>query len=505
MHLFFIRLFVPRTSQISPDPTRKLTFAAFSCSFLNENVLGREDIMKKRLFAVLFTVPLVLASCGKEESLKSDDRKTDGGDYTLSEYEGSTDKLISSSDGAGAADCSGEILPPSIKEHAGEPEILPEEPEQTSLIPSIEPAAGLLTAGEWCDNQNWGFLVNLVQNGYFDFYTFGIAPYQRVVVHVTSAGNPVKQARTILYDTDGNEITAAVTDYSGTAYLYYNIFSTTSERAEADYVAVEDGSGQTITAELSGTEKKTVVVEPEQSDGQNIQDRANSTVSEEMLILQTEEISVELAEDKALPKQLDVMFVFDTTGSMGDELMYLQKEFADIADQVADQSTRFSVNFYRDQGDDYIVNSNEFITDISAVSALINDQYASGGGDYEEAVDLALKDAILDHKWRDEAVKLVFLILDAPPHDTPETAENLKEAVQYASKHGIRIIPIASSGVDKKTEAFLRSIAMITGGTYTFLTDDSGIGESHLEPTIGSYTVEALNKLIVRLIKQYYQ
>ena len=214
---------------------------------------------------------------------------------------------------------------------------------------------------------------------------------------------------------------------------------------------------------------------------------------------------MELAEDKALPKQLDVMFVFDTTGSMGDELMYLQKEFADIADQVADQSTRFSVNFYRDQGDDYIVNSNEFITDISAVSALINDQYASGGGDYEEAVDLALKDAILDHKWRDEAVKLVFLILDAPPHDTPETAENLKEAVQYASKHGIRIIPIASSGVDKKTEAFLRSIAMITGGTYTFLTDDSGIGESHLEPTIGSYTVEALNKLIVRLIKQYYQ
>ena len=85
MHLFFIKLFVPRTSQISPDPTRKLTFAAFSCSFLNENVLGREDIMKKRLFAVLFTVPLVLASCGKEESLKSDDRKTDGGDYTLSE------------------------------------------------------------------------------------------------------------------------------------------------------------------------------------------------------------------------------------------------------------------------------------------------------------------------------------------------------------------------------------------------------------------------------------
>lgn len=463
---------------------------------------------KKRLFAALFAVPLVLAGCGNGESLKSSDIKPDGEGYVLSEHESLADGSVSGSEWSGASDSTFDDMsflePPAVKEGSSESEVMPVEPEKIGFVPSIEPAAGLLTAGEWCDNQNWGFLVNLVQTGCFDFRTFGIVPYQRVVVHVTSAGNPVKQAKTVLYDMDGNEITKGVTDYSGTAYLYYNIFSTVSERTEASYVTVEDGSGQSVTAELSDIEKKPVIIEPNQNDGQD-QDRANSINTEETLLLQTEEIFVELTDDKTLPKQLDVMFVFDTTGSMGDELMYLQKEFVDIANQVADQSTRFSVNFYRDQGDDYIVNSNEFITDISAVSAVINDQYASGGGDYEEAVDLALKDAVFNHSWRDEAVKLIFLILDAPPHDTIETADNLKEAVQYASEQGIRIIPIASSGVDKKTEAFLRSIAMITGGTYTFLTDDSGIGESHLEPTIGSYTVEALNDLIVRLIKQYYK
>lgn len=148
--------------------------------------------------------------------------------------------------------------------------------------------------------------------------------------------------------------------------------------------------------------------------------------------------------------------------------------------------------------------SNPFSDDIEKVEALINAEYATGGGDYEEAVDLALLDAVTGHEWREGAVKLAFLILDAPPHDTGETAANLRTAMEEATKQGIRIIPIASSGVDEKTEGFLRGIAMLTGGTYTFLTDDSGIGGSHLEPTVGAYTVEALNDMIVRLIKEYY-
>ena len=49
----------------------------------------------------------------------------------------------------------------------------------------------------------------------------------------------------------------------------------------------------------------------------------------------------------------------------------------------------------------------------------------------------------------------------------------------------------------------LRFFAVATGGTYVFLTDDSGVGLPHLEPIIGDYDVELLHDIIVRIIKSY--
>ena len=43
-YIFFTELFVQRTSQISPDPTRE---TAFACGFSNVSVLRMEDFMKK--------------------------------------------------------------------------------------------------------------------------------------------------------------------------------------------------------------------------------------------------------------------------------------------------------------------------------------------------------------------------------------------------------------------------------------------------------------------------
>ena len=95
------------------------------------------------------------------------------------------------------------------------------------------------------------------------------------------------------------------------------------------------------------------------------------------------------------------------------------------------------------------------------------------------------------------------MVLDAPPHNTSSIRESLASSITDAINKGIRIIPVASSGVDKSTEFLLRTFAMTTGGTYTFLTDHSGIGGSHIEPTIGSYDVENLNDLLVRIINEY--
>ncbi|MCR4708431.1 MAG: hypothetical protein K5746_10855, partial [Clostridiales bacterium] len=53
---------------------------------------------------------------------------------------------------------------------------------------------------------------------------------------------------------------------------------------------------------------------------------------------------------------------------------------------------------------------------------------------------------------------------------------------------------------DRETELFGRALAILTGGTYVFLPDDSGVGNSHLEPIVGAYTVEKLHDVIVRII-----
>ena len=49
----------------------------------------------------------------------------------------------------------------------------------------------------------------------------------------------------------------------------------------------------------------------------------------------------------------------------------------------------------------------------------------------------------------------------------------------------------------------LRFFANATGGTYVFLTDDSGVGYSHLKASVGDYKVEQLNQLLIRLIEYY--
>jgi hypothetical protein len=203
---------------------------------------------------------------------------------------------------------------------------------------------------------------------------------------------------------------------------------------------------------------------------------------------------------------LDLMFVVDTTGSMQDELSYLQVELGDVITRVQDEvggnfGLRLSVNFYRDVGDQYLVRDFPFTTDVDLALSQLAPQVADGGGDTPEAVEEGLANAVFEHEWSPDArARLLFLILDAPPHDTTEIRASLEASIRAAAEQGIRVIPLGASGIDKPTEFLLRNIDIATGGTYTFLTNHSGIGGEHIEPTVGEYTVEAFNEMMVRLI-----
>ena len=338
--------------------------------------------------------------------------------------------------------------------------------------------AGLLSGGEWRDNSNFVFWKKLFEQR-TDWAQaekdWKIYTRDRYFVRLADSNGTPAAGMTVKLSANKTIIWETISDSRGEAFLFAGIDP--DEKLNPDEIVAEAADGRAVVTKIT--------------------DEMRDSVSA---------IDIAVPESPAMRKDLDLMLMVDTTGSMGDELKYLQTELGDVIKRVEDATNadvQLSVNFYRDKTDDYVVRDFGFTKNISIALDHLNDQRSNGGGDYPEAVTAALDNAINGHQWRSTSEKIMLLVLDAPPHED-DALQSLKQLIQQAAKLGIRIIPVASSGVDTDTEFLCRCMAMATGGTYTFLTDDSGIGNSHLEPTIGNYTVEKLNDMLVRLISDYF-
>jgi len=207
-------------------------------------------------------------------------------------------------------------------------------------------------------------------------------------------------------------------------------------------------------------------------------------------------------------ERVELSFIVDATGSMSDELEFLKSDLADVIQRVENDNPALKIYtssvFYRDEGDDYLTRKSEFSDNVNTTVDFIGNQSAGGGGDFPEAVHSAMKVGIEELEWASEAkTRIAFLLLDAPPHHESLVISDLQNSIIAAAQKGIKVIPITASGIDKETEFLMRFFSITTNGTYVFITDHSGIGNDHLEPTVGEYEVEFLNDLMVRLIKEY--
>lgn len=353
------------------------------------------------------------------------------------------------------------------KDSAEEPA---EKPGGTAGKPGAPNAsAGLLTAKAWNDNLHFADWRNLIsQNGSFFSYRSGwkIALESRIAVQVRSGQETVCGAKAVLLDQQGLPLWSGVSDSKGRVYLFYDSAQTPAK----------------ITIQY-----------------QDIR-------VEKALDRTAEEIAFDLKQANKAEPALDLMFVCDTTGSMRDELSYLQTELEDIIRRVKKDNSnipvRLSVNFYRDHGDSYVTRPFPFTDSIDTALGNLKAQSAAGGGDFEEAVEEALADALYQHQWSEAAsAKLLFLILDAPPHAAAATS--MKKLLTDAAEKGIRIIPVTGSGIDQNTEFLMRSLSVGTGGTYVALTNDSGVGNGHLDPSVGQTETKKLNDLLVEIINDY--
>lgn len=211
----------------------------------------------------------------------------------------------------------------------------------------------------------------------------------------------------------------------------------------------------------------------------------------------------EFAQSRPANERLDIAFTLDTTGSMGDELSYLTDELDSIAgaieDAHPDADLRWALVVYRDAGDEYVAKTAlDFSRHLADLKGALAEQSAGGGGDYPEASHAGL-DETMALSWRQDAevARLDFWVADAPHHVAREA--DLTAALREARDADIQLYPVAASGVDTLAELSMRSAAQVTGGEYLFLTNDSGIGDSHAEPTVPCYFVTSLADQVIRM------
>lgn len=333
--------------------------------------------------------------------------------------------------------------------------------------------AGILTAAEWNDLENWSFWNNLMNSNTnlkntsseWSFYT-----NNRISVIVQDNDrNPMANA-TVSLKKDGSLVFETISDNRGSAELWIGLTDENLNVNPEDYTLYVNG----VEAFRGFTSSTNYLIATEINDFDN---------------------------------EAQVAFIVDATGSMSDELNFLKLDLEDVINKVGIKNPNITIQtgsvFYRDQGDDYLTKLSSFTTSIASTIKFIEDQKAGGGGDTPEAVHSALEEALSKLAWNEHAkTRLAFLMLDAPPHHKREVIESLKKSINEAAKRGIKLIPIAASGVDKETEFLMRHFAIATNGTYVFITNDSGIGSDHIQATVGDYEVEYLNDLLVRLIHE---
>ena len=319
------------------------------------------------------------------------------------------------------------------------------------------------------DNKYYDAWLELVYeyNGVFNYFNgfYPLKTNNRLTINVPKGIN----VEISLLDNEGNIVYTNLPDANGVCYLFPNWFSDEYEISVKYYNDI-DSEPIITNYKLSKT-----------------------------ITLSLDAVRVE-------KEIIDLMFVVDTTTSMDDELEFLKAEIIDVVEEVSsfnDCVVNVAVLLYKDKGEIYETLYSEFTQDINKQFEFLENKIAYGGGDFEEAVEVAIEEASSKSWSGSNSTKIIIHIGDAPAHD--ENINDWYNAVIDLCNKGIRLITVASSGINKKTEYLFRSMTLISNGTYVAITNHSGIGNDHIDSSIDEEVmIEYLDNCLVRLITGYH-
>jgi hypothetical protein len=345
--------------------------------------------------------------------------------------------------------------------------------DKTVTTPSTKsrtPGSNILTAGELSDFKKWKLWGDYSQSEFKKWSAhWGLLFKDRYCVQVQNEAHKALVGRKVhlINITTRDTVWTAVTDNTGKAELWSNLESDAKGQQSVYKIVCENGEAKFPVLFENGINR------------------------------------IVLKGTCGVSNDVDIAFVVDATGSMGDEIQYLKDELNDMINKTAEKYKEVNLHlasvFYRDHGDEYLTRQTDFDKDVKRLVGFIQNQSAGGGGDTPEAVEDALSVALDNLHWTEGSrARILFLVLDAPPHDAAK--DKMHILIKEAAEKGIRIVPVVCSGIDKSAEYLMRCLALATNGSYVFLTDDSGVGNPHIKPTTDEFKVELLNNLLQRLI-----
>jgi len=212
----------------------------------------------------------------------------------------------------------------------------------------------------------------------------------------------------------------------------------------------------------------------------------------------TEEPAIDPVQLNSNGPAMEMVFVLDTTGSMGGLLTGAKERIWGIVNEVMQTSSLSSVKVglvaYRDRGDQYITQVLPLTEDLDKVYSTLMEYDANGGGDEAENVRRALAEGVAKVGWSQPSpnhAQILFLVGDAPPHDYVDEPDPLTTA-DLAVKQGI-IVNTIQCGTSVSTKQVWEAIARRGQGQYFVIPQNGGV------QTISTPYDEQLSQLGSRL------
>jgi Mg-chelatase subunit ChlD len=177
---------------------------------------------------------------------------------------------------------------------------------------------------------------------------------------------------------------------------------------------------------------------------------------------------------------LEMVFVLDTTGSMGGLLDAAKQKIWGIVNDVMQKQSRPSVRVglvaYRDNGDAYVTQIVPVTSDLDTVYTSLMEFQAGGGGDSPENVRRALAEGVRKAGWSEAkggVAQVIFLVGDAPPQNYQSEPDVLVTAAEAVRKN--MIVNTIQCGNDAGAREAWQQIARAGQGKYFAIAQDGGV------------------------------